>query len=299
MAYSIFNQEINDTLKEPMFFGDSVNVARFDQQKFEMFEKLTEKQLSFFWRPEEIDVSKDKIDFGKLLPNEKHIFVSNLQYQILLDSVQGRSPNIAFLPIVSLPELENWVETWAFSETIHSRSYTHIIRAIVNEPGVVFDEIMKTEEIIQRATSVSKHYDKLIKHTQAYLLNGEGEHQIDGKLITINMYSLKRLLYLTLVSVNILEAIRFYVSFACSFAFAERKVMEGNAKIIKLIARDEALHLTGTQHMLNLMRDGKDDPDMQAIAIECEAEVIQMFKDAANQETVSYTHLTLPTILLV
>jgi ribonucleoside-diphosphate reductase beta chain len=284
MAYSIFNQEINDTLKEPMFFGDSVNVARFDQQKFEMFEKLTEKQLSFFWRPEEIDVSKDKIDFGKLLPNEKHIFVSNLQYQILLDSVQGRSPNIAFLPIVSLPELENWVETWAFSETIHSRSYTHIIRAIVNEPGVVFDEIMKTEEIIQRATSVSKHYDKLIKHTQAYLLNGEGEHQIDGKLITINMYSLKRLLYLTLVSVNILEAIRFYVSFACSFAFAERKVMEGNAKIIKLIARDEALHLTGTQHMLNLMRDGKDDPDMQAIAIECESEVIQMFKDAANQE---------------
>ena len=284
MAYSIFNQEINDTLKEPMFFGDSVNVARFDQQKFEMFEKLTEKQLSFFWRPEEIDVSKDKIDFGKLLPNEKHIFLSNLQYQILLDSVQGRSPNIAFLPIVSLPELENWVETWAFSETIHSRSYTHIIRAIVNEPGVVFDEIMKTEEIIQRATSVSKHYDKLIKHTQAYLLNGEGEHQIDGKLITINMYSLKRLLYLTLVSVNILEAIRFYVSFACSFAFAERKVMEGNAKIIKLIARDEALHLTGTQHMLSLMRDGKDDPDMQAIAIECEAEVIQMFKDAANQE---------------
>ena len=284
MAYSIFNQEINDALKQPMFFGDSVNVARFDQQKFEIFEKLTEKQLSFFWRPEEIDVSKDKIDFGKLLPNEKHIFISNLQYQILLDSVQGRSPNIAFLPIVSLPELENWVETWAFSETIHSRSYTHIIRAIVNEPGVVFDEIMKTEEIIQRATSVSKYYDKLIKHTQAYLLNGEGEHKIDGKIISINMYSLKRLLYLTLMSVNILEAIRFYVSFACSFAFAERKVMEGNAKIIKLIARDEALHLTGTQHMLNLMRDGKDDPDMQAIAIECEAEVIQMFKDAANQE---------------
>ena len=284
MAYSIFNQKINDTLKEPMFFGGSVNVARFDQQKFEMFEKLTEKQLSFFWRPEEIDVSKDKIDFGKLLPNEKHIFVSNLQYQILLDSVQGRSPNIAFLPIVSLPELENWIETWAFSETIHSRSYTHIIRAIVNEPGEVFDEIMKTEEIIQRATSVSKHYDKLIKQTQAYLLNGEGEHQIDGKPLTINMYSLKRQLYLTLMSVNILEAIRFYVSFACSFAFAERKVMEGNAKIIKLIARDEALHLTGTQHMLNLMRDGKDDPDMQAIAIECEAEVIQMFKDAANQE---------------
>ena len=267
-----------------MFFGDSVNVARFDQQKFEMFEKLTEKQLSFFWRPEEIDVSKDKIDFAKLRSNEKHIFISNLQYQILLDSVQGRSPSIAFLPIVSLPELENWIETWSFSETIHSRSYTHIIRAIMNEPGVVFDEIMKTDEIIQRATSVSEFYDELIKHSQAYLLHGEGKHEFNNEKLDVSLYGLKRLLYLTIMSVNILEAIRFYVSFACSFAFAERKVMEGNAKIIKLIARDEALHLTGTQHMINLMRDGKDDPDMKKIAKECESEVIQMFKDAAKQE---------------
>ncbi|NMJ87851.1 MAG: ribonucleotide-diphosphate reductase subunit beta [Thaumarchaeota archaeon] len=284
MSYSIFNQTVSDTLTEPMFFGASVNVARFDQQKFEMFERLTEKQLSFFWRPEEIDVSKDKIDFEKLRPNEKHIFISNLQYQILLDSVQGRSPNIAFLPIVSLPELENWIETWSFSETIHSRSYTHIIRAIMNEPGVVFDEIMKTDEIIQRATSVSEHYDKLIKYSQAYLLHGEGKHEFNNEKLDVSLYGLKRLLYLTIISVNILEAIRFYVSFACSFAFAERKVMEGNAKIIKLIARDEALHLTGTQHMINLMRDGKDDPDMKKIAKECESEVIQMFKDGAKQE---------------
>jgi len=284
MSYSIFNQTVSDTLTEPMFFGSSVNVARFDKQKFEMFEKLTEKQLSFFWRPEEIDVSKDKIDFEKLRPNEKHIFISNLQYQILLDSVQGRSPNIAFLPIVSLPELENWIETWSFSETIHSRSYTHIIRAIMNEPGVVFDEIMKTDEIIQRATSVSEYYDELIRYSQAYLLHGEGKHEFNNEKLDVSLYGLKRLLYLTIISVNILEAIRFYVSFACSFAFAERKVMEGNAKIIKLIARDEALHLTGTQHMINLMRDGKDDPDMKKIAKECESEVIQMFKDGAKQE---------------
>ena len=284
MTYSIFNQKISDTLTQPMFFGDTVNIARFDKQKFEMFEKLTEKQLSFFWRPEEIDVSKDKIDFSKLLPNERHIFISNLQYQILLDSVQGRSPTIAFLPIVSLPEVENWIETWAFSETIHSRSYTHIIRAIVNEPGVVFDDIMKTDEIIQSATSVSKNYDELIKYTQAYCLYGEGKHKLKDEEIEIDLYDIKRMLYLTLMSVNILEAIRFYVSFACSFAFAERKVMEGNAKIIKLIARDEALHLTSTQHMINLMKSGKDDPDLKKIAKECEPEVIQMFKDATQQE---------------
>ena len=284
MSYSIFNHKIIDTLTQPMFLGDSVNVARFDKQKFEVFEKLTEKQLSFFWRPEEIDVSKDKMDFAKLLPNEKHIFISNLQYQILLDSVQGRSPNIAFLPIVSLPELENWIETWSFSETIHSRSYTHIIRAIVNEPGVIFDDIMKTDEIIKRADSVSANYDRLIESAQAYLAHGEGVHTINGETLTVDLRTLKKQLYLTIMSVNILEAVRFYVSFACSFAFAERKVMEGNAKIIKMIARDEALHLTGTQHMLNLMRTGKDDPDMAEIASECEDEVIAMFKEAAEQE---------------
>jgi ribonucleoside-diphosphate reductase beta chain len=267
-----------------MFFGTTVNVARFDKQRFEIFEKLTEKQLSFFWRPEEIDVTKDKIDFNKLLPNEKHIFISNLQYQILLDSVQGRSPSIAFLPIVSLPEVENWIETWSFSETIHSRSYTYIIRAIVNEPGVVFDDIMKTNEIIKRAESVSEKYDELIKCTQAYLLHGERELRTDNKNMKIVLYCLKKKLYLTLISVNILEAIRFYVSFACSFSFAERKIMEGNAKIIKMIARDEALHLAGTQYMLNLMGSGKDDPDMQKIAQESEDEVIDMFKEACNQE---------------
>ncbi|SFV85914.1 Ribonucleotide reductase of class Ia (aerobic), beta subunit [hydrothermal vent metagenome] len=284
MSYSIFTKKISNTLTEPMFFGNTVNVARFDKQKFEVFEKLTEKQLSFFWRPEEIDVTKDKIDFAKLLDNEKHIFISNLQYQILLDSVQGRSPSIAFLPIVSLPEVENWIETWSFSETIHSRSYTHIIRAIVNEPGAVFDDIMKTDEIIKRAESVSEKYDELIKYTQTYLLHGEGVFTVDNKSIEIGLYELKKKLYLTLMSVNILEAVRFYVSFACSFAFAERKVMEGNAKIIKMIARDEALHLSGTQHMLNLMRNGKDDPDMQKIAKECESEVIEMFREACEQE---------------
>jgi ribonucleoside-diphosphate reductase beta chain len=273
--YSIFNQTKTDATKEFMFFGNSVNVARFDKQKFEIFDKLTEKQLSFFWRPEEVDVSKDRLDFAKLLPNEKHIFISNLQYQILLDSVQGRSPSIAFLPLVSLPELENWIETWSFSETIHSRSYTHIIRAVVNEPGAVFDDIVKTDEILQRAKSVSQHYDDLIYYSQLYLTESP-----QG----VELYELKKKLYLTLMSVNILEAIRFYVSFACSFAFAERKSMEGNAKIIKFIARDEALHLSGTQQMLNLMKEGKDDPDMATIAGECEGEVIQMFQDACKQE---------------
>ena len=284
MLYSTFNETPNDALKEPMFFGQSVNVARYDQQKFEVFEKLIEKQLSFFWRPEEVDVSQDRIDYAALPEHEKHIFISNLKYQTLLDSIQGRSPNVAFLPIVSLPELETWIETWSFSETIHSRSYTHIIRNIVNDPSIVFDDIVTNEHILERARDISKYYDDLIRSVSLYQLFGEGTHTLNGKTEVVNLRELKKKLYLCLMSVNILEAIRFYVSFACSFAFAERKLMEGNAKIIKLIARDEALHLVSTQHMLNIMRNGQDDPEMVEIAKELEQECFDMFKDSAEQE---------------
>lgn len=298
MAYTTFSKNKNNQLLEPMFFGQNVNVARYDQQKYEVFEKLIEKQLSFFWRPEEIDVSKDAIDYRNLPEHEKHIFISNLKYQTLLDSVQGRGPNIAFLPIVSIPELETWVETWSFSETIHSRSYTHIIRNIVNDPSIVFEDIVDNVSIQKRAKAVSKYYDDLILESQLYQLHGEGiwykQNEETGELKTskenktgwkqITLRGLKKKLYLCIQSVNALEAIRFYVSFACSFAFAERKLMEGNAKIIKFIARDEALHLVGTQWMINLMNSGKDDPEMKEIAEECKQESIQLFLDVVEQE---------------
>ncbi|KKD00614.1 MULTISPECIES: class Ia ribonucleoside-diphosphate reductase subunit beta [Photobacterium] len=284
MAYSTFCKTNNNPLHEPMFFGQPVNVARYDQQKFEIFEKLIEKQLSFFWRPEEVDVSSDRINFNNLPEHERHIFISNLKYQTLLDSIQGRSPNVALLPLVSIPELETWIETWSFSETIHSRSYTHIIRNIVNDPGVVFDDIVTNEHIIKRAGDISRYYDELIQGTSDYHRLGEGEHVVNGETVVVSLHELKKKLYLCMMSVNALEAIRFYVSFACSFAFAERELMEGNAKIIKLIARDEALHLTGTQHILNLMRTGQDDPEMADIARECEQLSFDIFKDAAEQE---------------
>ena len=282
--YSTFSKTPNNQLLEPMFFGQSVNIARYDQQKYEIFEKLIEKQLSFFWRPEEVDVSQDRLDYSNLPEHEKHIFISNLKYQTLLDSIQGRSPNVALLPIVSIPELETWIETWSFSETIHSRSYTHIIRNIVHEPATVFDDIVTNEYIIRRAEEIAQYYDDLIKATQHYHLFGEGEHQVGDKTISVSLRELKRKLYRCMMCVNALEAIRFYVSFACSFAFAERELMEGNAKIIKLIARDEALNLTGTQHILNLLRSGVDDPEMAEIAAECEQDCFDLFKRAALQE---------------
>ncbi|WP_438863007.1 class Ia ribonucleoside-diphosphate reductase subunit beta [Neptunicella sp.] len=284
MKYTTFNQNTTNALLEPMFFGNPVNVARYDQQKHNVFEKLIEKQISFFWRPEEVDVSKDRVDFQKLSEPEKHIFISNLKYQTLLDSIQGRSPNIAFLPILSLPELETWVETWSFFETIHSRSYTHILRNLFTDPSAIFEDIVVNEEIKKRASDISQYYDDLIFATQLWQTLGEGVHNINGETHNITMRELKKKLYLCMCSVNALEAIRFYVSFACTFAFAERELMEGNSKIIRLIARDENLHLTSTQHIINIWMKGKDDPEMAEIAEELKEQSKAIFMQAVEQE---------------
>lgn len=273
MSYSTFNQNKFDFLTQPMFLGETPNVSRYDQQKHAKFEKLIEKQLAFFWRPEEVNVTRDRIDYLNLPEHEKHIFISNLKYQTLLDSIQGRGPNAVLLPIVSDTTLETWIETWAFSETIHSRSYTHIIRNILADPSIVFDDIMQSPEIIARAEPVTKMYDEL------YLLNCR-----KALNLKVDPYTHARSLYLCLHNINALEAIRFYVSFACSFAFGERGVMLGNTNIIELIARDESLHLSGTQYMLKEMQNGNEGDLFARVAEDCHEEARQGFIDASTQE---------------
>jgi len=268
---TVFNpKKKQDHTQAKMFLDASggVNVQRYDTLKYRQFDKLTDKQLGFFWRPEEVDILRDAKDFKDLSTHEQHIFTSNLKRQILLDSVQGRSPNLAFLPIVSIPELETWIETWAFSETIHSRSYTHIIRNVYSDPSKVFDEMLDIKEIVTCSDSISKYYDELIEFNENSKLYGSYEH--------------KKALWMALMAVNILEGVRFYVSFACSWAFAELKKMEGNAKIIKLIARDENVHLASTQQMLKLLP--QDDKDFAKIKEETAEECKQMFIDAVEQE---------------
>jgi ribonucleoside-diphosphate reductase beta chain len=284
---SVFDSENKTNHLEALAFLDpngGVTIQRYDTLKYPQFDKLTDKQLGFFWRPEEIDVLRDAKDFKDLSPHEQHIFTSNLKRQILLDSVQGRSPNLAFLPLVSLPEIETWIQTWAFNETIHSRSYTHIIRNVYANPSMIFDELTDIQEIVDCAKDISRYYDQLIEYSMWYQLLGEGTHQVNGNKIEINLKHLKKLLWLCLMSVNVLEGIRFYVSFACSWAFAELKKMEGNAKIIKFICRDENVHLGSTQSLLKLLQN--DDPDYKEIAQSSREECEKLFIDAVEQEKV-------------
>jgi|TARA_R110000782_G_scaffold40663_3_gene93886 ribonucleoside-diphosphate reductase beta chain len=283
VTYSVFDEtNTKSQYDNKLFLDDGVTIARYDKLKYKAFDKLTEKQLGFFWLPQEVDIQRDSKDFRDLTEHEQHIFTSNLKRQILLDSVQGRSPNVALLPIVSSPELETWIETWSFSETIHSRSYTHIIRNVFPDPSVVFDSILDIKEITDCAKDISKYYDDLIEYSSWYNLLGEGTHKVNNEKLVIDKYELKRKIWKAINSVNALEGIRFYVSFACSWAFAELKKMEGNAKIIKFIARDENLHLASTQQLIKLLP--KDDPDFAKIRDEMEGEIADMFVEAVEQE---------------
>ena len=281
---TVFNAEKVDTKKQPMFFGKPLGVQRYDLYKYPVYDKLTQQQLGYFWRPEEVSLQKDRADYANLRPEQKHIFTSNLKYQILLDSVQGRGPSMAFMPYCSLPELEACMEVWGFMEMIHSRSYTYIIKNVYSDPSVIFDHIINDPRILERASSVTESYDDFINTAQQW---GNGnlwkEDFRDTYTSKEDIKNVKRKLYRAVANVNILEGIRFYVSFACSFAFGELKLMEGSSKIISLIARDENQHLAITQNILNKWKQG-DDPEMKQIAKEEEEWVYAMFDRAVNEE---------------
>ena len=281
---TVFNTDKTELKKQPMFFGAPLGIQRYDSYKYPIFDKLTTQQLGYFWRPEEVSLQKDRSDYKTLRPEQKHIFTSNLKYQILLDSVQGRGPGMAFIPYCSLPELEACMEVWGFMEMIHSRSYTYIIKNVYPDASEIFDTILDDERIIERANSVTTAYDDFIQAAQQYGNSTEWEMAQEGAgYFRENRRELKRKLYRAVANVNILEGIRFYVSFACSFAFGELKLMEGSAKIISLIARDENQHLAITQNILNKWSQG-DDPEMAEIAKEEEEWVIGAFRNCVNEE---------------
>ena len=281
---TVFNKNKVDTKKQPMFFGQPLGVQRYDSFKYPVFDKLTQQQLGYFWRPEEVSLQKDRADYQTLSEEQKHIFTSNLKYQIMLDSVQGRGPGMAFIPYCSLPELESAMTVWEFMEMIHSRSYTYIIKNVYSDPTEVFDTILDDEKILDRASSVTQSYDEFISHAHEYDNGTMWELAKEGHYSgQFDRRELKRKLYRAVANVNILEGIRFYTSFACSFAFGENKLMEGSAKILSLIARDESQHLVLTQNIMNKWRDG-DDPEMQVIAKEEQSWVMSMFQRAVDEE---------------
>lgn len=264
-TYHSFGRNEKDYMERHLWLDGDIDVARYDKVKYPQFRKLAKEQFSFLWGPEEISLAVDIRNFKKMEPHLQHIFTSNLKRQILLDSVQGRAPVEVLLPCASQPELENWIVWWNADENIHSESYTHMIRSLYNNPSEVFDTLRDIPEIEDCASAVTKFYDDLANYDGEY---GSYEH--------------KKLLWKCIHAINAIEAIRFYVSFACTYAFGKINQLPGCADIIRLINQDEELHRKGTTEMLKVML--KDDPDYVKIKEETDDEVAAMFVATAEQE---------------
>ena len=263
---TIFNTRNIDPMNQPLFLGKDLGVQRYDVVKYPVFRELDSKQMMNFWRPEEIELKKDRGDFKEMSDNEKFIFTSNLKYQTMLDSVICRGvPTL--LEFVTNTELEACLMTWQFFEKIHSQSYSYIIQNVFADSSQVFGGIYEDKEIMKRANSAIRDYNNLMGMACE----------------TTKPSELKKQIYMTVVSINILEAIRFYVSFICSFAFAENKKMVGNADIIKLIKRDEALHLANTQAILKILHK-EDSEGFVNVSKQCQEDAVKMFENAAKEE---------------
>lgn len=289
---TVFNTNQVDIMTEPMFLGSGLGIARYDQQRHKVFEDLIEKQLSFFWRPEEVNVMMDRGQFEKLPQHQQNLFTDNLKYQSLLDSIQGRAPSAVFAPLISDPSLDTWFQTWTFSETIHSRSYTHIMRNLFTDPAKIFDEIVLDEAIMKRAESIGVYYDAVTEAHRKWLNAQDRCFNPNNIEIKQAKHDLMKAMYLCMHVVNALEAIRFYVSFACTFNFHKNmEIMEGNAKIMKFIARDEQLHLKGTQYQIRQWQLGTDGDEWVQVAKECEEKAVRIFMEVNQQEKDWAIHL--------
>lgn len=257
---TVLNKKNIDQLKNPMFFGEDLSLQRYDQIKYQKFYELYDQQLNFFWRPQEVSLIKDLSDYKVLSDEERFVFDSNLKFQTMTDSMLSRSIH-ELMKHVTNPELEICMNTWSFFETIHSNSYTYILNNVYPDATKFFNSILEDPEIVKRATELSRKYDQL--------LNSSDDP--------------RQQLFDAILATQITEGLVFYVSFACSFYFGYRGKMEGNAKIIKFISRDENLHVAITQNIMKNWSNNKDE-GFQDIVTKNEDKVYATYEMAVNAE---------------
>lgn len=281
-TFNLCNLNSAKSLQDHLCFLDpegGPSIQRFDVVKHSGILKLNEQMLSLFWRPEEIDLSKDKGDFSQLPTFQQDIFTKVLLRAVLLDSVQGRAPFEILGPITGLPEVEAALLTQTFFENIHSQSYSHIIRTVYASPDEVFDQLKDIEEIVDCAKDISSYFDDVHKFNVMADADKMGILSTDVKY---SLYEHKKAVWKLLISINALEALRFHSAFAVFFAFAEAGYMQGNAKILSMIARDEQLHVGLTSQLIHILP--KEDPDFAQISTECYQDMVDIYTSVVDQE---------------
>jgi len=279
---SMYNQNPIDFTKEPMFFGRGKNTQRFDVLKYKFFDERNAKMQGFDWSFDEVKLKNDYIDFNtKMKPHEKFMFTKVLQKLIFLDSLQGRGILLTLGQICTLPELENAMLTWEYFEGAkHSKTYTENLKGVYNNPSEIFDQSFEVPELMTLAKSISDPYD------EAYELIIEMQYKIikNHPLTPEFMKSLKRATLKLIVVINILEGVRFYSGFATIWALNKSQgLVEGTSKNLKLICRDENIHLQMTQMILKLL---KKEPEEGFVDIyeEMLPEIELLFEECYKEE---------------
>ena len=279
---SVYSQEQIDFTHEPMFLGTGKNTQRFDVLKYKFFDERNAKMQGFDWTFDEVRLTDDYIDFNtKMKPHEQFMYTRVLQKLIFLDSLQGRGILLTLGQICTLPELENAMLTWQYFEGAkHSKTYTENLKGVYNNPSEIFDESFEIPELMLLSKKISDPYNI------AYELIIEMQYKIIKNLTLTPefMTELKRAVLRLIITINILEGVRFYSGFATIWALNKSQgYVEGTSKNLKLICRDENVHLQLTQMIIKLLKK-EEQEGFTKIYRDMEPEIAEMFRDCYEEE---------------
>lgn len=269
---NIFNYDEVDFTKEPLFFGSDKNVARLDLSIEQDIQKKIDKAQGLMWFKNDFSYKKDGEDYARMENPLQKLFLKNLKFQTMADSVAARSVSEVFGPITTNPQLEVWWFSHAFYEgVVHSPTYAEIIKAIPVDAKTEFDDIIRNEHVTSRFKDIVECFEDTVRWNAKRTLRTDDYDEYKHRVSFVK----------SLYALNVLEAVIFKSSFITTFAFAENGMMESSAKAVKKINLDEITHY---QMSTYLIKRHKDLPEWAPIFAEVEEFVIQMYKNARDAD---------------
>lgn len=289
----LFNPNPINFTKEPLFLGLGRNITRLDLSSESHISKMTADAIGKLWFSGDFSVSKDGKDYINNEPKLNLLFMKNLKFQTLLDSLAARSVVEVFIPITTNPMLENWWYQHAFFECcIHSQSYADIIKGLPVDAKAVFDDIMVNPAILKRAESIVACFEHTVQLNSLMIMKDSTAVPESVRLAAEQAYSIEQhkvSIVMSLFALNILEAVLFKSSFLTSFAFKENGLYSITADVISKIAQDEAGHYAMTTTLINRLRK---DPDWAYIFHDNSAAIDELYRKAllADFEWIDYCY---------
>jgi len=207
----------------PLFLGESLGFTDTINQPYPILDTLYQRQVGQLWNELEVDLTQDRQDMINADPKVVDLMVKTIMYQMLADSIASRSITGVLLDYVTNSDLEALYNVIAFFESIHARTYSHIVKQTFVDPNKALQEGYANTQVIKRGDSFKTAFDNLIN-------------------VEYGSEETEELLYVALVALYILESLNFMASFAITFGVAETGIFQGTSQLVKLICRDEMLH---------------------------------------------------------